>query len=178
MDDAVLVFDVSHPGTYPLALSIWRSMKGWFGVSFREPHKEGKNFTGLEKMANVCVIVTPRCFEDEVCRNAVRDAANGKGQIIFVHHILSVVDVAVEVASLFLPQKFVEQMEEVMVEGSETAEMITRVAMDADGNPKMILAPDSPQLPPIPEEKSRKVNDAVKNRLVTYVEELYDACND
>eukprot|EP00442_Polarella_glacialis_P024664 CAMPEP_0115137118 /NCGR_PEP_ID=MMETSP0227-20121206/56805_1 /TAXON_ID=89957 /ORGANISM="Polarella glacialis, Strain CCMP 1383" /LENGTH=5027 /DNA_ID=CAMNT_0002544335 /DNA_START=143 /DNA_END=15226 /DNA_ORIENTATION=+ len=84
MDDAVFLFDTDSDNATNFAVEVWKSLKAWLGVTFREPQAGCKTFD--VKAANIILVVTPNVLANEIVKEAFEMAVQGKKNIIFLHH--------------------------------------------------------------------------------------------
>ena len=88
MDDGVFVFDKDSEDACKFTLSVWTSLRAWFGCSMREP-QPGERAGFDIKPANTVLIVTPNFLANEQVIEALEAAATSKRNIVLLHHIRS-----------------------------------------------------------------------------------------
>jgi len=87
-DDGVFVFDKDSQSAGKFTVAIWKSLRAWLGVTFREPQPGER--AGFEvKPPNCVVVLTPNVFANDQVREAFESAVQMKKNIVFLHHIRS-----------------------------------------------------------------------------------------
>jgi len=96
MDDAVFLFDKDSELASNFTISIWKSLRAWLGVSFREPQPGER--AGFEvKPANTVLIVTPGFMKHPQVQEAIVLACQQKRNLVFLHHIRTGCDLREEI---------------------------------------------------------------------------------